>query len=162
MKVVLFRHGIAQDRADPDCPPDPERELTPEGVDKTRLSAAGLRAIGVAPAMIWTSPYLRAARTAELAAAALGARVAPPTEALLPDADPRELVDALRIADVDEILCVGHAPQLDRFVAYVVGSNVDVCALKKAGAARLDVDGKEGVLEWIATPKMLRLLGRDA
>jgi phosphohistidine phosphatase len=159
VRLILFRHGIAQDRADPDCPPDPLRALTDEGVEKTRAAAAGLRALQIAPRAVWTSPYLRAVQTADLAAQALDVRARRTTEALLPDADPRALVDELRFADVDEVLCAGHAPHVDRFVAYVVGSNVDVVAVKKAGAAAIDLDGKEGVIRWVATPRMLRLMG---
>lgn len=159
MRLVLFRHGIAQDRADPDCPPDPLRELTKEGVDKTAAAVAGLAAMGVAPGAIWTSPYKRAVQTADLAALALRADVTRTTDALLPEADPRALVDELRSSSVDEVLCAGHAPHVDRFTAYVVGSNVDVVSLKKAGAVGIDLDGREGVIRWVATPKMLRMIG---
>ncbi len=39
MKLYIVRHGIAIDREDPKCPPDPERYLTAEGVEKTRQVA---------------------------------------------------------------------------------------------------------------------------
>jgi hypothetical protein len=39
MRLYLMRHGIAIDREDPDCPPDPERYLTPKGIQRTRAAA---------------------------------------------------------------------------------------------------------------------------
>jgi len=36
MQLFIVRHGIAIDREDPRCPPDPERYLTEEGVEKTK------------------------------------------------------------------------------------------------------------------------------
>ena len=36
MELYIVRHGIAIDREYPKCPPDPERYLTEEGVEKTK------------------------------------------------------------------------------------------------------------------------------
>jgi len=43
---ILFASGIAIDREDPKCPPDPERYLTEEGVEKTKQVAKGERRSG--------------------------------------------------------------------------------------------------------------------
>ena len=42
MQLFIVRHGIAIDREDPKCPPDPERFLTEEGLEKTRQAAKGI------------------------------------------------------------------------------------------------------------------------
>ncbi len=47
MQLYIVRHGIAIDREDPKCPPDPERYLTEEGVEKTKQVAKGVAALGV-------------------------------------------------------------------------------------------------------------------
>ena len=47
MQLYIVRHGIAIDREDPKCPPDPERYLTEEGLEKTKQVAKGVAALGV-------------------------------------------------------------------------------------------------------------------
>src|SRR6202047_4631988 len=94
MILYLVRHGIAVDRADPKSPPEAERPLTAKGVQKTRLAALGLRALGAKPDVLITSPYVRAAQTAEIFAEALGF---PPAkirvhDALKPAGNPAEIV----------------------------------------------------------------------
>ncbi len=167
MRVILFRHGIAHDRADPHCPVDPERELTEEGRKKTRKAAKGLVVVGCAPTRVLTSPYARARQTAELALEAFGLakdRLVV-TEALLPEAAPYALFHALfAFAQTDEeVVCVGHAPHLDRALALsMTGDRVPVTSLKKAGAALLELDDlprPHGELSWLMPPKVLVELG---
>ncbi len=97
MLVYLMRHGIAIDHDDPECPPDPERHLTPKGIEKTRTAAHGLRAMKVNPDLVLSSPYLRAMQTAEIACIALDIPVSRirKTDALLSGASPLQLVDEL-------------------------------------------------------------------
>ena len=71
MQLYIVRHGIAIDREDPKCPPDPERFLTPEGVDKAKQVAKGVAEIGAVPDLMLSSPYVRAFQTAEIFATAL-------------------------------------------------------------------------------------------
>src|ERR1700733_5168555 len=66
MQLYLIRHGIAVDREDPNCPPDTERPLTPKGRKRSHAAALGLRALDVKPDAVLTSPWLRAAQTAEI------------------------------------------------------------------------------------------------
>jgi phosphohistidine phosphatase SixA len=161
LRLCLFRHGIAQDRDDPDCPPDPERALTREGETKTLRAALGLKALGVAPRAVLCSPLLRARQTAELAATALGFPVAEIqlTSALEPDAPPGQLRQRLAALS-GEVLAVGHAPNLDRVIAALLDLPIEITALRKAGAAFLDVDARQ--LSWLLTSRTLRALGRLA
>src|SRR5207245_10153088 len=71
MQLYSVRHGIAIDREDPKCPPDPERYLTEEGIEKTRQVARGVAALDVKAGLFLTSPYVRARQTAEIFADAL-------------------------------------------------------------------------------------------
>ena len=166
MRVVLFRHGIAQDRADPRCPPDPDRALTDEGEKKTKKAARGLSFLGCRPTRVLTSPYLRAQQTAALAADALDVSPAQiiTTDVLLPDAPPYALFQALHaFSEDDEVLCAGHAPNLDRVLALALtGDRVPVTAMKKSGAALLelaDLPRTHGELVWLLPPKALAALG---
>ena len=46
MQLYIVRHGIAIDREDPKCPPEAERYLTEEGIERTRQVAKGIAALG--------------------------------------------------------------------------------------------------------------------
>ena len=164
MILYLVRHGLAVDPTDPTSPPDPERPLTPKGIEKTRAAARGLRELGVGPDVMITSPYLRAAQTAEIACETLGfpRDKIRRSDALKPGANPAELFKELGRIRAKETMCFGHAPHLDQVVGYALGLRTVVTALKKAGVACLDVDSfapPRAQLVWLCQPKMLRDLG---
>jgi len=94
MQLFIVRHGIAIDREDPKCPPDPERFLTDEGIEKTRQAAKGVAEIGAVPDLMLSSPYVRAAQTAEIFATVLEypKQKIQKTDLLLPGAEPLQLI----------------------------------------------------------------------
>jgi phosphohistidine phosphatase len=163
MILYIVRHGIAIDRTDPKSPPEAERPLTAKGVQKTRSAALGLRSLDAKPDVLITSPYVRAAQTAEIFAEALGF---PPdkirvSEALKPAADPAEILKELSQLKAREVMCFGHAPHEDLWIAHLVGARSAFTELKKAGVACFEhatAHGKWQLL-WILTPKILRELG---
>lgn len=169
MRVILLRHGIAVDRDDPACPADPERPLTPEGVERTREAVAGMRAIGVHPEAVITSPYVRAVQTAEIARRVLDVAAAPERcTHLLPSGDPAAMSAWLRGRSENEILCAGHEPNLSLLLAHLVGGRSErdaFAGLKKAGAACVDSEEPgtmPGELLWLIPPRVLRRLGESS
>jgi len=98
MQLYIVRHGIAINREDPKCPPDPERYLTEEGAEKTKQVAKGVAALRVTADLFLTSPYVRAAQTAEIFASALeyAKQKIRRTDLLLPGAEPSLLFGSLR------------------------------------------------------------------
>ena len=70
-RVYFLRHGKAENRAEWRGSDD-ERPLTAEGEEAMRREAEALRALGLAPDVIVTSPLARARRTAEIVAGGLG------------------------------------------------------------------------------------------
>lgn len=161
MRLYLMRHGIAIDREDPECPPEPERHLTPKGIDKTRAAANGLRSLKINPDLVLTSPYLRAVQTAEIACVALEIPVSRirHTDTLLPGASPQMLFEELSKAKADEVICFGHAPNLDEVIARAVHAPKAFTELKKAGTACLEIDSilpVDGRLIWLLTSRALR------
>src|SRR5260370_9632483 len=66
MRLYLMRHGIAIDREDPDCPAEPERNLMPKGIQRTRAAPRGLRAMRVKPTTPLTRPYGRPVQTGQI------------------------------------------------------------------------------------------------
>jgi len=163
MLVYLIRHGIAIDREDPDCPPDGERPLTKKGIEKARLVMDGIRELGAKPDSILSSPLVRAWQTAEIAAKVLhfAKDKIQRTEALLPESDPSLLMKELSRMKAEQVLCTGHAPHMDEFIAYATGSRRSFTALKKAGVACLEFQHPapgEGVLIALYPPRVFRML----
>ena len=162
MQLYIVRHGIAIDRQDPKCPPDPERYLTEEGVEKTKQVAKGVAALGVTGDLFLTSPYVRAAQTAEIFASALenAKQKIRRTDLLLPGAEPSQLFrDLAREKQASAVFLFGHAPQLDDVIATALGSKKHLTELKKAGVAFVELRRLSppiGELVWLATPKLLR------
>lgn len=162
MRLYIVRHGIAINRQDAKCPPDPERYLTEEGLEKTKAVAKGLASFNVSPGLFLTSPYTRAVQTAEVFADALDypKQKIRRSELLLPGAEPMLLFRELaREKQASSIFLFGHAPHLDDVITIAVGSKKQVTTLKKAGVALIElkrISPPAGVLAWLATPKMLR------
>lgn len=163
MWIHLLRHGIALDRADPRCPPDPQRPLTDKGVARTRTAAKGLRRLGIEPDAILTSPYLRARQTADIVRDVLAPEVPmKQVSALVPEGEPKKMLAAIVATGFDAPLCVGHAPSLDELATYLAGCGGPVIKLKKSGLCTLRVDtpGRGGGrLYAVVPPSMLRSLG---
>ena len=166
MQLYIVRHGIAIDREDPKCPPDPERYLTEEGVEKTKQVAKGVAALGIKGDLFLTSPYVSAAQTAEIFARALdyAKQKIRRTDLLLPGAEPSQLFRELaRDKQASTVFLFGHAPQLDDIIATALGSKKHVTSLKKAGVTLVEMKRLSppiGQLVWLASPKMLRRTGK--
>ncbi len=166
MQLYIVRHGIAIDREDPKCPPDPERYLTEEGVEKTAQVAKGVAALGIAGDLFLTSPYVRAVQTAEIFANALdyAKQKIRRTDMLLPGAEPSHIFRELaREKQASSVFLFGHAPQLDDVIATALGSKKHLTALKKAGVALVElkrISPPIGALVWLAIPKLLRRAGK--
>lgn len=162
MELYIVRHGIAIDREDPKCPPDPERFLTAEGIEKTRQAAKGAAEVASVPDLILTSPYVRAVQTAEIFAAALeyAKQKIRKTEQLLPGAEPLQLFRELaKDKELSSVFVFGHAPHLDDLLAMAVGTKHHISSLKKAGVAFVELKRlvpPSGELVWLGTPKLLR------
>lgn len=162
MLLYLVRHGIAVDPNDPKSPAEPERPLTAKGVQKTRAAALGLSVLGIQPDVMITSPYVRAVQTAEIFAETLGFAPAKIRvhDSLKPAGNPAEIVKEIMGLRAKEVMCFGHAPQLDLMIAHLLGSRGAVTELKKAGVACFEHTAARGKwqLRWVVTPKMLRQL----
>jgi phosphohistidine phosphatase len=164
MRLYLMRHGIAIDREDPDCPSEPERYLTPKGMQRTRAAARGLRALRVKPVALLTSPYVRAVQTGEIVCEVLGLdpKRLRTTDALKPEAKPARLAEELTGLG-GEVICFGHAPQVDEFIAHALKATAPFTALKKSGVAGLDIDSLtplRATLLCVLTSRILRRLGQ--
>ena len=166
MELYIVRHGIAVDREDPKCPPDPERFLTDEGKERSRQVAKGVAEIASVPDLMLTSPYLRALQTAEIFAGVLeySKNKIRQSDLLLPGAEPLQLFRELaRDKDLCSVFIFGHAPHLDDVLATSIGTKHHISSLKKAGVAFVELKRlvpPSGELIWLGTPKLLRKLAK--
>jgi phosphohistidine phosphatase len=165
MRLLVFRHGIAEERAADGT--DASRALTEEGVGRTQAAVRGLARLTGPPDVILTSPRTRAVETARAAAAAFGSEVEVLEE--LAGGPPLPVLRALAARTETTVMIVGHEPMLSELVeqACTGGRPVGFVGLRKAGCACLDValdpagEATAATLLWLATPKMLRALGPD-
>jgi phosphohistidine phosphatase len=126
-QLWLLRHG----EAEPHAVDDDSRVLTARGEDQSRAAGRALAALEVVFHAVYTSPKVRARRTAELACESLG--IAPVVHEPLREGfsagDARELLLA---GEDQRVLVVGHNPDLAQVVHDMTGARVE---FKKGGLA---------------------------
>jgi phosphohistidine phosphatase len=129
VKIIIARHGAAEDKASSDR--DADRNLTDKGREQADLMGRVLEAtLGYVDAA-WTSPFARALQTAEIAAKRL--KVTPVAESNLEiGGDLEQLCWKIHREAPAKILLVGHQPDLGRLAARLLGFVSEV-SLKKGG-----------------------------
>ena len=160
-EVYLLRHGIAVAYGTPDFADD-ERPLTPKGEKRMQQIGRGLRRLDLRPDRIVTSPLPRALKTAEIVAEALGISNRLETaDALRPERDAASIRAWLQTRPEPRLMLVGHNPSLSNLIGVLIngGHPPIVCELRKGGIAALGNPDDRGLrLDWLATPRLLRLL----
>lgn len=131
MQLYLVRHGEAEAAAVTDS----QRQLTSRGELEAstmagklaeRLRAEGERAAGEAVISdAFVSPYVRARQTADRLRAELPALSFEESPLLVPEADPRELLDYLDERGLEQVLLVGHNPLLSDVASILVNGRKD-------------------------------------
>jgi phosphohistidine phosphatase len=139
--IWLLRHGDAEDGGGK---PDADRDLTEKGERQSRDAGKALKVLGVELDVCFTSPKVRARRTAELACEALGTPIEEDDRLAGGDFDPLEVA-----AGRGEVMLVGHEPDFSSAVALVTGSRVK---MKKGGVAAID----DHILHVLMRPKDLK------
>jgi phosphohistidine phosphatase len=161
VRLLIIRHAIAAERGTPGMSDD-ERPLTPEGEQRFRKAAKGLARIAGRPDALFTSPLVRARRTAEIAAEAWG-RVEPVRLDALAQGDDEGLEKALASRGPEDLVgIVGHEPHVSALLGRLLGSShADRLEFRKGGAALVELSGRlaqGGQLIWFLPPKTLRAL----
>jgi phosphohistidine phosphatase len=158
MDVFVLRHAIAEDAGLGQA--DSERRLTDLGRDRLRLVVQKAIRAGMSPAVVLTSPYLRARETADILLEALDYPCELVTTAnLTPDAAVADLWQELReYSRLSPAVVVGHNPQLSEFVSALIGSPRHAVEMKKAAIAYVAEAGNgphpAGRLVWMLTAKL--------
>lgn len=152
MLIWILRHGKAETFVNNDA----NRALTDEGRAQvasvlTRQSAQ----IDTHNLNIWVSPYRRAQQTAAIAVDLLGCPITCETELLLPEARPRQLLEALYRADSDNILLVSHQPLVSSLLDCLCGARGEEHYMQTASLAAVECEvpaAEMGQLRWLVHP----------
>lgn len=156
MILYVLRHAIAEEPRPGQS--DSTRQLTRTGRSRCQRVLAHAKRVKVQPQYILTSPYDRAAQTAEIAKAELGFdHELITSNALLPFVSVQDLWDAIRDYAVGgDVMVVGHNPQLSMLVVWLLGASADALWLKKSGLVALNLGGAgkhpRAELSWLLTP----------
>jgi phosphohistidine phosphatase len=166
MDLFFLRHAKAFERS-PKFRPDSIRPLTPEGEDEMERVARGIKRLDVDIELILTSPYVRAARTAEIFHKIIKCGKLRVSEALISEADPAAIVDeiAKQHSKCDSIVLVGHEPHMSHLMSLLLTGGLDMhIDFKKAGFAKLCIDkltaGRCACLKWVMTPRQLTRMAK--
>lgn len=158
MEILLLRHGIAEDARPGQA--DADRALTREGKQKLRALLRRLARGGVRPALILTSPYLRARQSAEIARDVLAPdAMIVPARALSPGSTPQEAWEEIRLySNQPSVLCSSHEPLCSELAGYLLGAPGLAVDFKKGAVMRIDAEGAglrpRGTLRWFVIPRL--------
>jgi phosphohistidine phosphatase len=161
MELYIIRHAWAGHYGDPHWPDDSKRPLTERGKKRFAEMACILAERGVEPTLIASSPMVRCRQTADLLAEQLAgkAKIIERME-LLPDGDFESLLAwTFEQANSNEqIAWVGHRPQVNQYVASLIGLSNGSIHVSKGAAADIhfgnDLSAGKGELQWLVTAKM--------
>jgi len=164
MELLVLRHAVAFPRDAKRWPDDTQRPLTVEGVKRARRAAAGLKRIAKRPALVLTSPLVRARDTATIFKQVAGWPEAMECEALAPGGALEDVLQALkrRAGKADGVAIVGHQPHLGHLLVLCLPgeARAEAFALKKSAVACLQFAGPpragQGVLIALFPPRALR------
>jgi phosphohistidine phosphatase len=170
MRLLIVRHAIAEKRsvfarAGTD---DALRPLTPEGAQKMRQVADGLRRLVDRIDFLASSPLLRAKQTAEILTTSFPGTKLKLVDELIPTASHEALLELLLSLKTQKVVTlVGHEPHLSESISWLLsGQSRSLVELKKGGACMIEFDAEiapgAGTLTWLLPPAMLRKLGSSA
>jgi phosphohistidine phosphatase len=159
MEIWILRHAKAEEGGPGTS--DEERELTAGGHETMRSVARAIARLEPKLDAILTSPLVRARQTAEPVARALALEdELIESDALVPDADPKEILREIGKRGLSRAMVVGHMPHLGRLLGYLLTGRPDTSIdIKKAALARIQFDGDApkppGTLTLLLTAKEL-------
>ena len=165
MNVYLLRHGTSEEKNPRKYPADADRPLSPEGEREIESAVRFMKALGLEFGAVFSSPYIRARKTAETVVRSF--RIENRllfSENLLPTSSCEELCHEInpRCSSHPSVLLVGHEPFLGRFASYLMTGRTRSCLeLKKGGLCLLSAEPplKEAcaTLKWLIGPPQTAL-----
>ena len=148
MLLLLVRHAHAGDRDPSKWPDDTQRPITDKGRKAQARVVKALGDMGLVPELVLTSPWLRAAQTAELIQEGLSLATPPvPCLALAADPELGALDKALGPPRGDKavVALVGHSPWMEELVGLLLTGAAHGLAVDfpKSGVIGIELDAVE-------------------
>lgn len=157
MKVILLRHGAAEDMASSDF----ERKLVAKGREQAAAVGRFYKKNKLNITRIISSPFLRAQEMASIVAREIGGDIEVEEDKSVGCGMRAE--DALSLMrdcdDNDTLLLVGHEPDMGRLTSFFTGTSGVNFAFKKACSAVFEIysfGSGGGVLEAFIPVRMLK------
>ena len=165
MKLIFVRHAAAIEQSAGTS--EEERYLTSEGRAFFRKTARTMLKNGIEPSLILTSPLVRAVQTAEILAETLSySGTLAVADGLGPGFDTLALQQLLSMyPSVDELVLVGHEPDLSRLIVSLLNLQTGF-NFKKGAAIKLKFDPerpeKIAAFKWLAAGSTMIPKRKDA
>lgn len=164
-ELYIMRHGLAVARGNVGFADDAKRPLQPEGKEKIREVADGLKRVGLELDWVVSSPLVRAEETAKIIAESLASSAAVDIcDAMRPGGSHEEVIAFLaKRPGRTRVLVVGHEPDLSELAARLIGAGSHAnLGFKKGGCCMISFEEfpprSPGQLEWWLTPRLMRRL----
>ena len=154
MELILPRHGKAEDI---NIGGDFTRELVGKGREQSRRAARLLKTAGVLPAIVLTSPLIRARQTAEEFCNAAEIPGAVIQGWLACGMSPETALGELAaFRDFRRVAIVGHEPDFSQLIAWILGIAGGGIVVKKGSLTCLTVNppSRIGSLVYMIPPKL--------
>jgi phosphohistidine phosphatase len=162
MLLLLNRHANAGERDPAQWPDDRDRPLNEKGRKVQAEVSRWLRKRDLAPTLVLTSPWTRAAQTAQILVEV--ARVAQPPVPCEPLAEDPDLIRLQEhVGDQPDntiVAMVGHSPWMEELAAILLGGSSSSLRIDfpKSGVMGIDLERLEpgaGELRLFVRPKMV-------
>ena len=157
VNLYILRHASAGTRRTNPLL-DVKRPLDKEGKQQCMLVGSFLNTLNLHFDLVVSSPLKRALQTASLVGTETGydARIMV-SEALAPGATVAAFEKLLgEIGSNENVLVVGHNPNLAQFMGAAISSSRMNIRLRKGAVARVDMARRPGTLHWLVDPRILR------
>jgi phosphohistidine phosphatase len=155
IELYLLRHAHAGNPTDW-ASDDALRPLSQKGRRQARALGRFLAERGFGPDAIVSSPKVRARQTADIIADSIGIAVAV-DERLAGPLDLDTLASVIASAGGDQIVLVGHDPDMSELAAALCGATE--IPMRKGALARIDIalplEPGLGTLRWLVPPELV-------
>lgn len=159
MRIYIVRHAWAEDRGEAQYPNDDLRPLSRRGRKRFRRLVRKLANRGFDVSRIATSPLVRCRQTTDILADYVASEAAIiELDALRPGSRLEPLLDWTRQQQGRDVAWVGHAPDVDRLAAALIGDSAAI-QFDKGAVAAIEFEAMPaaagGVLRWLAVAELL-------
>ncbi len=160
MLLYIVRHAEAGQHGDPRYPDDALRPLTQKGRKRFARLVKKLARRDFAPTLIATSPLVRCRQTAQIILDRLdgGPKLMELSE-LAPGSELASLIAWTNGHQDRQVAWVGHAPDVSRLTAELIGAGSSDIDFSKGAIAAIEfaaeIDPGEGQLQWLVTPTIV-------